>query len=388
MPNPIFPTSITQFSTESLIKKHSTKSKAIYWLLIFSVVSFAVSLFWIKVDVNVHSKGIVTSKELATKIIAPVYGKIARLQMKENGLVQKGDTLLEIDTLEITRSIGITKENITELQEQNADLKILSSLTRNSHLSSIKLHTQLLDKELQKFVSDLRYQKSEIAIQETEYIRQKQLYEKDVIPLADYEQITYKYRNTKLMYDKIFDNQIAQWQNKLYQNKKELRNNEQNLNKLQKELLKYFIAAPITGYIQKLVGLKTGGSIYPNQEICTISPTSDLIVETYVSTTDIGLIKQNQDVKFRVDAFNFNQWGMLKGKVSEIANDINISDKGTPNFKIRCTLLSHKLSYQGKTVKVKKGMTVNANFLLTQRTLAQLFYDNITDWLDPNEIKK
>ena len=134
--------------------------------------------------------------------------------------------------------------------------------------------------------------------------------------------------------------------------------------------------------------MKTGGSIYPNQEICTISPTSDLIVETYVSTSDIGLIKQNQDVKFRVDAFNFNQWGMLKGKVSEIANDINISDKGTPSFKIRCTLLSRKLNYQGKTVKVKKGMTVNANFLLTQRTLTQLFYDNITDWFDPNEIKK
>ena len=110
MPAHIFPTSITQFSTESLIKRHSTKSKAIYWLLILSVVAFAVAIFWIKVDVNVHSRGIVTSKELATKIIAPVYGKIARLQMKENGLVQKGDTLLEIDTLEITRSIEITKK--------------------------------------------------------------------------------------------------------------------------------------------------------------------------------------------------------------------------------------------------------------------------------------
>ena len=79
---------------------------------------------------------------------------------------------------------------------------------------------------------------------------------------------------------------------------------------------------------------------------------------------------------------------MLKGKISEIANDISVSENGIPSFKIRCKLENKQLSYQGKTVSVKKGMTVNANFFLMQRTLAQLFYDNITDWFDPNEINK
>jgi HlyD family secretion protein len=93
-------------------------------------------------------------------------------------------------------------------------------------------------------------------------------------------------------------------------------------------------------------------------------------------------------VKFRIDAFNFSQWGMLEGNVSEIANDISVSENGVPTFMIRCKLNSKQLTYQGKKVTVKKGMTVNANFFLIQRTLAQMFYDNITDWFDPNQIEK
>ncbi len=226
-----------------------------------------------------------------------------------------------------------------------------------------------------------------MAITRKEYLRQKQLYDKEVIPSAELEQASFKYESNKLQYNKIFDNQLAAWHNQLNNNNTQLYNLSEKINDLNEDFEKYFVISSITGYVQKLTGLKEGSVVYPNQEICTISPTADLIVETFVSTSDIGLIKNNQEVKFRVDAFNFNQWGMLKGRVVEIAKDINVSEKGVPTFKIRCSLKSTQLSYQNKMVSVKKGMTVNANFYLTKRTLAQLFYDKISDWLDPNEIK-
>lgn len=96
------------------------------------------------------------------------------------------------------------------------------------------------------------------------------------------------------------------------------------------------------------------------------------------------MIQEGQKVKFRVDAFNYNQWGMLTGKVSEIAKDVSSGENKRPVFVVKCKLDDTTLSYQEKTVKVKKGMTVNANFFLKQRTLAQLLYDDISDWFDPN----
>jgi len=382
----IFPSSITQFSTESLIKKHSTKSKAIYWLLIFIMVAFGVAIFWIKVDVNVNSPGIITSKEQATKIMSPVYGRIELIQIKENDFVHQGDTLLLVDTTEIEKGISIINEKIQLIENQDADLSTLTKLTIDSSYEPFKVSTPLYHQELQKFISDLRFQKSNISILKKEYLRQQSLYKKEVIPIADFEQASFKYDNSKLQYNKLFEDQLAAWQNQLNQNQTQFYSLKDKLNNLQKELDKYFIIAPISGYIQNLSGIKTGGNIYPNQEICMITPTTDLIVETYVSTTDIGFIKPNQKVKFRVGAFNFNQWGMLEGYVSEIANDVHVSNQGVPSFIIRCKLTGKKLNYKGKTVTVKKGMTVNAGFFLIRRTLAQLLYDNVSNWLNPNEL--
>jgi len=384
MPNHIFPSTITELSTESLIKKHSTRSKAIYWLLLFVVFGFGISIFYIEVDVNIYSRGIITSKQQTTQIMAPIFGKVILAKLIENSFVTKGDTLLQLDTINIIENIRIIQANRMKIKSQNFDLDYLSRLTQNSKLIQEILQTQLYKQELQKFASDLSFQKSEISIIKKDYDRQTKLYKKEVITESEYEQIQFKYKNAKLKYNQIFDTQLSAWQNQLNTNTTELENLKNSFINFKKELEKYIVIAPITGYIQNTQGIKEQSNVYPNQEICIITPTTNLIVETYVSTTDIGLIKPNQDVKFRVDAFNFNQWGMLQGKVYEIANDINVNEKGLSTFKIKCKLNSTNLKYKQNTVTVKKGMTVNANFFLTKRTLSQLFYDDISDWLNPN----
>ncbi len=380
----IFPAQITEFSTENLIKKHTTKSKAIYWLLILVVFGFSISIFYIKVDVNIYSRGIITSEQQTTQIVSPIFGKVIYTNLKENSFITKSDTILRIDTTNTIKNIKILKYKEQKLKLENTDLEYLSNLTKKSKLIKKNLQTKLYKQDLQKFASDLSFQKSEISIIRKEYLRQTKLFKKQVIPKAEYEQIQFKYKNAKLKYNQIFNTQLSTWQKQYNANITEIENLKNSLINLQKEIEKHFIIASITGYIQNTKGIKEGANVYPNQEICIITPTTDLIVETYVSTSDIGLIKHKQTVKFRVDAFNFNQWGMLQGNVYEIAKDVSVNENSLPVFKIRCKLNNSKLSYKNNTVSIKKGMTVNANFFLTKRTLAQLFYDDISDWLNPN----
>ncbi len=385
---PIFPSSITEFSAESLIKKHSTQSKAIYWLLLFMMVAMGVSLFYVKVDVNVNSPGIITSKELSTQIIAPVYGQIAVLSLKVNDFVKKGDTLLVVDTTDIAKRMAIINEKTRLLREQNADLLYLNRLTKHSRIKLYEVFTPLYRQALQKFISDLRFQKSEIAILRKNYLRQLTLYKKNVIPIAEFQQASFKYENARLQYDKIFAGQLAVWQSQLSQNQNQIFSLNGELTNLQKEFEKHFVVAPISGYIQNLTGVKKGGNVYPNEKICVISPTTHLMVEAYVSTNNIGFVRPGQKVKFRVAAFDYNQWGMLQGVVSEIAKDVRLLQGNIPTFIVRCKLDKTTLSYHNKTVRVRKGMTVNAGFFLMRRTLAQLLYDKVSDWLDPNDVQK
>lgn len=77
---------------------------------------------------------------------------------------------------------------------------------------------------------------------------------------------------------------------------------------------------------------------------------------------------------------------MLGATVEEIFDDVSVSSDGTQSFyKVYCTLsddyLSLKNGYRGY---LKKGMVIHSNFHVTRRTVFQLLYDKINDWLNPN----
>ncbi len=382
----IFPQSIIEFSTQSLIKHHSTKSKIIYWILIGVLILFIASLFWIKVDVNVNTPGIITSKQQATEIMAPVYGTIESLRIQVNQYVKQGDTLLLVDTAEIEKSIHIIQDKIQILENQNTDLSYLTKLVMDGKYETQNVSTPLYKQELKKFISDLGLQKSEIENDQKAYLRERTLYKMGVAPLAEFEQISYKYQDSKLTHRKIFEDQLSSWQNQFNENQTQLYGLKDGLNNSRNNLKKYFIIAPIDGYIQNLSGIKTQGNIYSNQQICTITPTSELIVEAYVSTANIGFLRVSQKVNFQVSAFNYNQWGMLNGFVSQIPKDVYTSSQGQTSFIVRCKLNGTKLKYKNNVVTVRKGMTVTTSFFLARRTLAQLLYDNVSSWLNPNQL--
>ncbi|WAC41492.1 HlyD family efflux transporter periplasmic adaptor subunit [Pedobacter sp. SL55] len=115
-------------------------------------------------------------------------------------------------------------------------------------------------------------------------------------------------------------------------------------------------------------------------------PDSSLIAFCYVKPSDIGLIKKGQRVRFQIDAFNYNQWGMLTGKVIDIAEDITQQNQ-TMYFKVKCKLdqqyLQLKNGYKGN---IKKGMSLTANFTIAKRSLLQLLYDRVDDWMNPSII--
>jgi HlyD family secretion protein len=121
----------------------------------------------------------------------------------------------------------------------------------------------------------------------------------------------------------------------------------------------------------------------PNQQIARISPDDDLVVECYVSPSNIGLISSDMKVTFQFHSFNYNQWGTGSGRVTQISgNVININEK--PFFKVRCSLEQNSLSLKnGYKGILKKGMTLTGRFILIRRSLFQLLYDKTDNWLNP-----
>ena len=123
--------------------------------------------------------------------------------------------------------------------------------------------------------------------------------------------------------------------------------------------------------------------IQAGEVLAIISPQAELMAECYINTKDVGLLKENQQVLFQIDAFDYNYFGMLTGKLLTIDNDYTLLDNKLV-FKVRCVLDNKQLNLKnGFTGELKKGMTVQARFVVTKRSLWQLLFDKIDDWVNP-----
>jgi HlyD family secretion protein len=58
----------------------------------------------------------------------------------------------------------------------------------------------------------------------------------------------------------------------------------------------------------------------------------------------------------------------------------------TPCFRIKCSLNTTQLQLKnGVRGKLKKGMTIRARFVVTEKTILQLFYENLDKLLNPTQ---
>ena len=182
--------------------------------------------------------------------------------------------------------------------------------------------------------------------------------------------------------------QKATWENQRRELEERVKSIEGNISKIKVEENNYVVLAPISGTIESFSGFQVGSFLNASKAIATISATDNLIVESTVSPNDIGLIKKNQKVKFQIDAFNYNQWGLLEGKVIDIDRNITIQGEQA-FFKVRCSLNSIEMKLQsGYKTKVSKGMTLTTRHIITRRSLFDLLFDKMDDWLNPKQLAR
>ncbi|PCJ97230.1 MAG: secretion protein HlyD [Flavobacteriaceae bacterium] len=377
----IFPKEIIENSAEVHQFRHSSRSKLIYLLVLIVIVVGFVALPFIKVSLNTTARGTIKPSKERTVLIVINSGQILYSNLLNNKNVKKGDTLLIIDNNGIDNNLQLLNYQLEETKLFVKDLNLLLKV------NSIK-HKQLQSLKFQRVFMQYSQKLSELNIRlkktKKDYDRNKTLYDKGVIAMSDFE-------NKKLEYDLVrgdvyqFKRQQQNiWQTDLTQYDNAIRELHNRKDGFLENKEQYMITAPTNGVLLNINHQEAGSFISAGTTIGEISPDANLLVEVYVSPLNIGYLKNNNKISFQVDAYNYNQWGLATGEILEIGGDIELLDN-QPIFKVRCkmdqTYLSLKNGFEGK---LKKGMTLNANFELTERSLYDLLYDKMDDWLNPS----
>ncbi len=383
MQKQLFPSDIIQSTIEAYLPKVEVRSQLIYTLILLSIFGILVSLPFIFIDISVQSNGIIRTVSEKTEIKLLISGTVKAVNVSENQNVRQNSTLFVVATDDID-----TKLNSNDFQKQEKndfinDLDVLTQIGKNNIFGNHSTQTPIYTQQLNTFRSQLQENIFHQQKIKKELDADRYLYKEKVIARRELNAKEYEMNRLVAEFESIFQRQLSQWQAELNKHRFDLKQLQSEAKQLTQQKTYYEIKAPIGGNIQQIVGKYEGSYVQTGEMLGIISPDSSLIAECYVSPNDIGLLRKNMSVSFQIDAFNYNEWGLVQGKIIDIARDfVVINEK--PIFIVKCQLDKKTLQLKnGYAAPLKKGLTLWARFVVAKRSLYKLLYDKTDDWLNP-----
>ena len=365
----------------------SKSTQLIYLVAVVAILLTFVALPFIKTPISIKGSGLLQSSIEKTELTIPVSGRLIRLKLADNQKIKQGDTILVIDASVPKQQSALAQNRVSQINQFLRDInELLGGINHGS--SNPNLQTGQYNASWQQFAQEL--QNAAIAKRQAgnTFNRYNELYKNKVLTISEYEKYKFEYDQAKSAYLMVLAKYKTQWQTEANGYRNELRQLNGQEAELDEQKKQYILRAPIDGSVQNITGIQNGAYVFANQKIGEISPDSNLTAFCYIRPADIGLVKKGQEVRFQIDAFNYNQWGLVMGKVTDISDDIIIVNNNEPVFKVKCTLQQNYLVLKnGYKGYLKKGMDFTVRFKVTNRSLYQLLYDKVDDWVNPNVSK-
>lgn len=157
------------------------------------------------------------------------------------------------------------------------------------------------------------------------------------------------------------------------------------------------IRAPIEGYVQKLHVLSVGATVAFNEVVASLVPKeSDLLVEAFLASDQIGFVRIGQAVDIKIDAYPYQKYGKVQGTlvwVSPDAEEWSAATKGfmTDNQSLKTAANSGSaLAYRIKVKPIVKtgsfmitpGMTLTVDIFTDKRRVIDFFLFPVSAALD------
>ena len=136
------------------------------------------------------------------------------------------------------------------------------------------------------------------------------------------------------------------------------------------------IKSPVDGAVHKLDIHTVGAVVREAQGLMQVVPEgTPMEVEAWMENKDIGFVRPDMPVEIKVDTFNFQKFGTIKGKVREVSPDaIEDKDRG-PLYRVMVSLDEEKLHMDNKDLQIYPGMTVSAEIKTRKKRIIDFFLE-------------
>ncbi|MCT7982165.1 HlyD family efflux transporter periplasmic adaptor subunit [Laspinema sp. A4] len=139
-----------------------------------------------------------------------------------------------------------------------------------------------------------------------------------------------------------------------------------------------FLYAPVDGVILSLEVSNPGEVVQPGQPIAAIAPDdAPLVLVANVNNRDAGFMQTGMSVQVKFDAYPYQRYGIIPGKVTSISPDTKRDEQLGDVYQVEIALDRNYIIENQEPIYFKPGQTANAEIIIRHQRIADIFLDPI-----------
>lgn len=148
------------------------------------------------------------------------------------------------------------------------------------------------------------------------------------------------------------------------------------LNQARTQLVQKFLYAPVNGIVSSLNVRNVGEVVQQGQTIAEVAPiTAPLVLSASLPNQEAGFVKLGMPVQVKLDAFPYQDFGVVTGKVTSISPDTKQEQGSNPVYQVEVTLDRSYVTANQQTVSFKAGQTATADIIIRRRRIIDVLLD-------------
>lgn len=343
-------------------------------------------------------------------------GKIDQLLIEEGDTVKAGEIIASLDGEKLSKEIDQIEQRLNSYQNQLSQqknllqVKRLEALNINEIASSDLSVQQIAIANAQQQINSQREQllalQSEVAQNKQRLERLKPLEQNGAISQEYVFQAQQTLQESRMKLLNLqselnsrkkeaerlqveLDQKRKQKTRTQLETKQQIQQLEINIEELQGKIIEannqlriaeseekeMFLKSPINGTVLSLGLQNIGQVLEPGKTVAEIAPKdSSLVLDAQIPNKEAGFLKKDMDVKIKFDAYPYQDYGIVKGKVLSISPTSQTNDKGT-FYKVEIALDRNYIKHNGQEITFQPGQSANAEIVIRRRRIAEVIFE-------------
>jgi hemolysin D len=159
----------------------------------------------------------------------------------------------------------------------------------------------------------------------------------------------------------------------------EVAQSEDQIRELQRQQEMRIMRAPIEGTVLQLPFKQTKSFVQTGQLVAQIaSKNSDIVLKTQMPSQESGFLKVGMPVKVKFDAYPFQDYGIVTGRIQWLSPDSKIIENSVVKqevFEVDITLDQKYIENREKRIDLSLGQTATAEVIVRQRRIGDFILD-------------